>query len=134
MSAFSDYLEGKIVDATLRGVAFPSIATVYVGLSSAAITEAGTTNEVSGTSYARVAITATTANFTSHGATGPASNAGAITFPQAGGSWGTASHVFIADDASAGNVLYHGALTTPKAVGTNDTFQIATGDLDITLA
>lgn len=134
MSAFSDYLEGKIVDATLRGVVFPSIATVYVGLSSAAPTEAGSYNEVTGTSYARVAVTCSTANWTAHGATGPTSNSNAITFPQAGGSWGTATHAFIADASSAGNMLYHGALTTSKAIGTNDTFSIAAGDLDLTLA
>lgn len=134
MSAFSDYLEGKIIDSTLRGQAFPSITTIWVGLSSAAPTEAGAASEITGTSYARVAITASTANFTSHGAAGPSSNANAITFPQAGGSWGTVSHIFISDASTAGNILYHGALTASKTIAANDTFQIAANDLDITLA
>lgn len=133
MSAFSDYLEGKIIDATLRGIAFPTIGTIYIGLSSAAPTDAGTTNETSGTSYARVAVSASTAGFNAHGAAGPASNTNAITFPQAGGSWGTVSHIFISDASTGGNILLHGALTASKAVGTNDTFSVAAGDLDITL-
>ena len=133
MAAFSDYLEGKIIDSTLRGQTFPTISTIWIGLASAATTEAGTASEITGTSYARVSVSATTANFSAHGAAGPSSNAAAITFTIAGGSWGTVSHIFIADASTAGNILYHGALTTPKAVGTNDTFQIAANDLDITL-
>jgi len=133
MAAFSDYLEGKIIDSTLRGQTFPTISTIWVGLSSAAITEAGTLNEITGTSYVRVSVSATTANFSAHGAAGPSSNASAITFPVAGGSWGTATHVFLSDASTAGNVLYHGALTAAKAIEINDTFQIAANDLDITL-
>lgn len=133
MAAFSDYLEGKIIDSTLRGQTFPTIATIYVGLSSASPTEAGSYNEVSGTGYARVSIGATTANFTSHGTIGPASNAGTISFTTASSSWGTITHIFLADASSGGNMLYYGALTASKTVGANDTFQIAAGDLDITL-
>lgn len=133
MGAFGDYLEGKIVDATLRGVAFPTISTIYVGLASASPTESGTFNEVTGTSYARVAVSASTAQWSAHGASGPASNVNAITFPKAGGSWGTATHVFIADASSGGNLLYYNALSASKAIDTNDTFEIAAGDFDITI-
>lgn len=133
MAAFSDYLEGKIIDSTLRGQTFPTISTIWIGLSTAAPTEAGTTNETTAAGYARVSVSATTANFSAHGAAGPASNAGAISFSQATTSWGTITHVFIADASTAGNILYHGALTASKAVGANDTFQIAANDLDITL-
>ncbi len=133
MGAFGDYLEGKIVDASLRGIAFPTITNIYVGLASASPTEAGAFNEVTGTSYARVAVAASTAQWSAHGATGPASNVNAITFPQAGGSWGTASHAFIADASSGGNLLYYQALSASKAIAANDTFEIAAGDFDISL-
>lgn len=133
MAGFGDYLEGKIIDASLRGVAFPTISTIYIGVSTAAPTDAGTFNEATGTNYARVAVSATTANWSAHGAAGPASNVNAITFPQAGGSWGTLTHAFIADAASGGNLLYFNALTASKAIGANDTFEIAAGDFDVTL-
>lgn len=133
MSAFSDYLEGKIVDHVLRGTVYTAPATVYVSLHSASPTDAGG-SEITGTSYARVAITGSTANWSAHGAGGPTSNVSAITFPQAGGSWGTVTHIGIYDASSSGNLLFHGALTASKAIGANDTFQIAANDLDITLA
>lgn len=133
MTAFSDYLEGWIIDAVLRGQTFPTISNIWVGLSTAAPTDAGTTNEASGTGYARVQVAGSTANWSAHGASGPASNAGAITFPTASASWGTITHVFISDASTAGNILFHGALSASKAVGANDTFQIAANDLDITL-
>lgn len=133
MAAFSDYLEGKIIDSTLRGQTFPTISTIWVGLSSAAPVDAGTTNEITAGGYARVSVSATTAAFSAHGANGPSSNGSAISFSQATTSWGTISHVFIADASTGGNVLYHGALTASKTVAANDTFQIAANDLDITL-
>jgi len=61
------------------------------------------------------------------------SNANAITFPQASGSWGTVSHFALFDAAAAGNILAHGSLDESKVVGNGDTLSFAAGDLDITL-
>jgi hypothetical protein len=133
MGAFSDYLEGKIIDSTLRGQTFPTISTIWIGLSTASPTDAGTTNETSGTNYARVSVSASTANFSSHGAAGPSSNSNTITFPQAGGSWGTVTHIFASDASSGGNMLYYGALTASKAVAANDTVSLAAAAFAITL-
>ena len=133
MAAFSDYLELAIADSTLRGIAFVEPTSVFVSLHSADPTDAGG-SEVTGTSYARVYVAAVTGSWTAHGTGGPTDNVAAITFPQAGGSWGTATHVGLYDAASAGNLLYHGVLTASKAIGTNDTFEFAIGDLDITIA
>lgn len=135
MAAFSDYLEAAVLNATLRGVAYTSPTTVYVSAHTAAPTDAApSTGESGGTSYARVAVTASTANWAAPSTGGLTDNVNAITFPTAGSNWGTITHVAVWDAASAGNCLYHGALTTSKAVNTGDTLQIAAGALDITLA
>lgn len=132
---FTDYLEGKIIDLTLRGQAFSAPTTVWVALHTAAPSDASpSTGEVAGNGYARVAITATTANWTAHGASGPADNGGAITFPACStAQWGSVTHASIWDANAAGNCLYVGALTVAKTVGVGDTFSFATGAFDITL-
>ena len=135
MAAFTDYSEAALINATLRGVTFTSPATVWVSAHTAAPTDAApSTGESGGASYARVAITSTTAAWSAPGAGGATSNNAAITFPSAGGSWGTITHIAIWDAATNGNALYHGALAASKAVDTGDTLQIAAGELYITLA
>jgi hypothetical protein len=129
MSAMSDYLENKLVDLTLRGQAFTAPATLYFGLHTAATTDAGGGTEVTGGSYARVAVTASLANFNgtqgsagavSSGTGGVTSNATTITFPAPTANWGVVSHFGIWDAASAGNLLFHGALSTSKTINNGD--------------
>jgi hypothetical protein len=45
----------------------------------------------------------------------------------------TYSHISLWDNSTAGNCLWTGALTAPKAVTAGDTFTIATGQLTVTL-
>lgn len=130
MSAMSDYLENKLVDLTLRGQAFTAPATLYVSLHTTATTDAGGGTEVSGGSYARVAVTASLANFAgtqsagsttaSSGTGGATSNNNTITFPSPTANWGTVSHFGIWDASTAGNLLFHGALTTSKTINNGD--------------
>lgn len=128
--AFSNYLETKLVEYTLRGQVFTQPTSVWIALHSADPGEAGG-NEITGTGYARVAVTCGTAAFSTH--TPPLQNNNTITFPQAGGSWGTATHFSIMDASSSGNMLFYGALTASKAIGTNDTPSFAAAALQITL-
>lgn len=129
MSAMSDYLENKLVDLTLRGQAFTPPATLYFGLHTTATTDAGGGTEVSGGSYARVAVTASLSNFNatqggagsaSSGTGGVTSNATTITFPAPTGNWGTVSHWAVWDASTGGNMLFHGALTTAKTINNGD--------------
>jgi len=134
MSAMSTYLENALVNHVLRNTAYTTPGTtVYVGLIKyydAAVVEAGTlTEEASGGSYARVQVTAWDA--ASNGAT---QNTGAITFPTATGDWGHVSGVFIADHATAGNMLLHGSLTSPREVKNGDVFKFNATDLDISFS
>lgn len=128
MSAASDYLENELLDHVLSNAAYTSPTTVYVGLFTSDPTDAGTGTEVSGGSYARQSASFATASG------GSASTNADITFPTATANWGTITHVGIYDASTAGNLLFHGAVTTSKTIESGDTFQISSGNLTITLA
>lgn len=137
MAAASDYLEQRVLDFVLRGAAehtFTAPTTVYVALFTTATTDAGGGTEVANANaYARTAVTFGAIGIATDGII---SNSVEVSFPQASGSWGTVTHLAIVDSGTygAGNFLYHGALGVSKAIDTNDTFKIAVGDLDITMA
>lgn len=128
-ASMSDYLENKLVDHVFRATAYTAPATLYVGLGTAACSDSSVGTEVTGGSYARVAVTsATTAWKGTHGTTtgassgtgGTISNASAITFPAPTANWGVVTHFFIADASTAGNLLVCQALTTSKTINNGD--------------
>jgi len=128
MSAMSNYLEDALVSATLRNTAYTSPATVYVGLFTSDPTDAGTGTEVSGGSYARRPATfAAPSN-------GVSATDADVDFAQATGAWGTVGWFGIFDASSSGNLMYHGALVTSKAIEIGDSFSISSGNLTVTLA
>ena len=128
MAEMSNYLENALINATLRATTFTSPATVYVGLYTADPTDAGTGTEVSGGSYARKSATF---GAPSNGASTTSAD---ITFDQATASWGTIAYIGILDALTSGNLLYHTALDTSKAIDTGDIFKIASASLTVTLA
>jgi hypothetical protein len=128
MAEMSNFLENALVNATLRNTAYTSPSAVYLALYTSDPTDADSGTEVSGTSYARQSITF---GAPSNGVT---TNSAAIEFPQAGGSWGTVTHVGIRDASSAGNLLYHTVLDASKTIATGDVFRVASGSLSVTLA
>jgi len=130
MANFSNYLENALINGTLRGTNFTAPGTVYLALftssSSLANLEAGTiTDEVSGGSYARQAVTFVAPT------NGTTENTGAVTYEDMPAS--TVAFVAVMDALTAGNVLYYGALTTARTLASGDTFTIPAGDLDIAL-
>ena len=127
----SDYLENKILDHVLGGGDFSRPATVHVALYTSAPGDAGGGTEVSGGSYARVAVTNNSTNFPAASG-GLKSNGTEITFPEATANWGTVVAFAILDNGTGGNFLYWGDLTASKAINTGDTAKFAVGDLDIT--
>lgn len=134
MGSFADYLENRVLDHIFGGAASSAPGTLYVGLSTTTITDAGgNITEPSGNGYARVAVTNNSTNFP-NASGGAKANGTAITFPQASGSWGTVTDFFISDASSGGNIYAYGALAVAKAVTSGDTLSIPIGDLDITLA
>jgi hypothetical protein len=128
MSALSDYLENEIADHILGGGDYTRPATVYAALFTSGPTDAGGGTEVSGSGYARVAITNNLTNWPAASG-GTKANGTAISFPSASGSWGTVTHFAIFDATSGGNMLLHGALSASKTVGSGDTPSFGVGDL-----
>lgn len=109
------------------------ITNLYVSLHTADPGEAGnqSTNEISYTGYARVAVARTAGGWTVSG--GLATNAAAITFGQCTAGSGTATHVGIGTAVSGtGKLLYSGALTASLAISAGITPEFGAGELDIT--
>ena len=127
----SNYLENEILDHILGGGDYTRPATVYVGLHTSNPDEDDSGTEVSGGSYARVSVTNNATNWPAASG-GAKSNGTAVTFPTASASWGTVTHFGIYDAASAGNLLYYGALTASKSIDSGDTAEFAIGEIDIT--
>jgi len=127
----STYLANKIYDHVYRNTAYTSPTTVYVALftssSSLAALKAGTlTNEVSGGSYARVAVTM--------GApTDGDGSAGTVTFTTATAGWGTVRFFAYMDASTSGNVLTYGQLTSDVTINNGNTFQFNSGSLAATV-
>lgn len=141
-TSMSDYLENKLTDFLLRGQTFTAPATVYAGLDTATCNDAGGGTEVTGGSYARVAVTSSLANWAgtqsagsttaSTGTGGTTSNNNAITFPAPTANWGSVVSFRLWDSSTAGNVLFCAALTVSKTVNNGDAApSFATGALTI---
>lgn len=140
MAALSDFLENKLIDWLLRAQAIgitgataaagTGPATTYVALLTAAPSDAGGGTEVSGGSYARVAVTSSLANWAgtqaaasttaSSGTGGTTSNNAAITFPAPTANWGVCTHLAVYDASTTGNLLFWAALTVSKTVNNGD--------------
>jgi hypothetical protein len=142
MAAMSDYLEDQIINHIFRSSTFSKPATIAIALCTAAPTAASTGSTIvevaNSGSYARVNLGAP--NDSTWGdpsvGDGTTGNTGTITFPQATANWNaTVTYVAIVDSATygAGNVLFWGALATPKTVTTGDTFQFDVDSLEITI-
>ncbi len=129
MSKMSDYLEKKLLDHVLRNTAYTPPASVYLALFTTDPTDAGTGTEVTGGAYARQKITFGAAS--SPG--GTASTTADIAFPVATANWGTVTHVGIYDAATAGNLLFHGALNTPRTINIDNQLCILAEELVVIL-
>lgn len=122
----------NVGDATgLRGSTTAGV--FYISVATANPNETGTqtTSEAAYTSYARVSVARSTAQWTA--ASNTADNDNAITFPAATGGSETETHFGIGSDASgAGNLFFYGALAAGLAVSSGITPQFAAGALDVT--
>ena len=131
--SFSDFLELELLDHVFGNAAYTAPATLYVSLFTAAPSDTGGGTEVSGGSYARVAVTNNATNFPAASG-GAKSNGTVITFPAPTANWGTVVAFGIHDAASAGNLLAWATLTTNRTINSGDGApKFAIGDLDITL-
>jgi len=123
----SNAFENLILAHTLGAVTFAAPGTVWAGLWTTTLDDTSTgatAGEVSGGSYARVAITNNQTNWPAPSG-GTVKNGVAITFPAATADWGTITHCSVLNAASAGTILYWAALTASKIVQNGDTAQFA---------
>lgn len=127
--AKSNYLETEILEHIFKGIAiFTPLTNLYVALYTANPTDADSGTEVTGGSYARVAVAVGSGwTLTSNAVT----NAAAIAFPQATADWGTITHFGLRSASSGGNLLYHGALAVSKVIANGDTARFEAGELDV---
>ena len=124
--SFSNNAENLVLNWVLTTGAATRPTAWYVALFTTDPTDADTGTEVTGGSYARTAVTfSVTGN--------AATNTAGVEFPAATASWGTVSHIGVYDASTGGNLIFHSALTTAKAITDGDVFRIPTGDLDFTL-
>ena len=122
--SMSNYLEEELLDQVFNNLAAPAISTPYISLHTADPGETGA-SECTGGSYARQAGSFGAA---SGGAISTDADLQFTSMPAC-----TVTHVGVWDAASGGNFLWGGALSASKTVNSGDTFEIASGDLDVTL-
>lgn len=129
------FYKTEVANAILGASTYAKTGSVYVALHTADPTAAGNVGEltIGANSYARVAVTNDAAGFPPASG-GVKSNAAAVTFPTATGSWGTVTHFSVKDAASGGNTLFYGALSASKTVASGDTISIPAGQLVLTIA
>ena len=131
MSAFSDYLEAKILNRVLNAqddAAWPVIDDVYIALFTAAPSDSGGGTEVSGGSYARKIVTT---GFTV--TNGHAENTADVEFIQATADWGTITHWGIFDAITSGNLLFHAVLTESRTINSGGQAKFLATELKIDL-
>lgn len=129
-ASMSDYLENKVTDWLLRGQTYTVPTTQYFALATTSGSDAACGTEVSGGSYARVAVTSSMANFAgtqsagstsaSSGTGGTTSNNVAITFPTPTANWGSVVEFCVFDASTSGNLLYRAGLGVSKTVNNGD--------------
>ena len=132
----SDTFENDLLKLIFNGTAIANLAdnaasapntSLYVSLHTADPGEAGnqTTNEISYTSYARVAVARTSGGFTvTASSVSPAAN---IDFPAATGGTGTVTYFAIGTASSGtGKILYSGTVTPNITVSSGVTPRLTT--------
>ena len=133
MGSLSDYAEKKVLDHLVGKTAL-TMPTAYIALSTADPLDAGSgIAEPVANGYTRKATVAADWNAAAGASPGTTTNANALSFPQASGSWGTITHFAIFDALSGGNMLFQGQLTVSKAVASGDTLSFAAGQISLTM-
>lgn len=132
MASFSNYLENALLNRVFNGAALSLPSTLYIGLFTAAPTDAGGGTEVSGNNYSRLAVPADSTNFPT-ATSGTIQNALTLTFAIPSGNWGTVTHIGIFDAATAGNLLVWGALNQSRIITSSADVKLNQNQLTITL-
>lgn len=130
----TNYERNRIQDVRYGGSAsYTKAATVYIALFTAAPSVTGGGTEVTGGSYARVAVTNDATNWP-NAVAGLKGNAVALTFAQATASWGTVTHMAIFDAPTGGNMQEFATLAAAKTVQNGDVVQFGVNSIQMQAA
>jgi len=122
---FSTYLGNVVIDHLFRNQSFTSPSAVYVSLHTADPGLTGT-NEVSGGSYARQALTLSAADSKA------TSNSAEVSFASMPGT--TVSYAGVWDQGgTGGNFMASGSISASKIVNEGDTFQFPISNFSMTI-
>ncbi len=120
--------DGSVTWTAVSGV--PSLLNSYVALFTATPSDTGGGTEVTGGSYARVAVGNSLANLAgtqsatsttlSSGSGGTTSNNAAVTFPAPTANWGIVTSFGVYDTPTGGNLLFYANLTVSKTINNGD--------------
>jgi hypothetical protein len=120
----SDALETLYINHEFRTATFAKPSSCWIGLFTAAPSDAGGGTEVStaGTNYARVDAGVGDSSWAAtSGGSGLTSNLAAITFPDPlGNNWGTVTHFAIFDSPVGGTMRRWSPLVAPKLITAGD--------------
>lgn len=129
-AALADNAENKILDAVLRAQALGAPATSYMALYTTCPTDSTAGTEVTGGSYARVAVTSSLVNWAgtqsagsttaSSGTGGTTSNNIAITYSAPTANWGVVTCTGLLDAPTGGILWIYTALTANKTINNGD--------------
>ncbi|CAB4139722.1 hypothetical protein UFOVP353_2 [uncultured Caudovirales phage] len=140
MAALTTQSANDVLNYILRNVApsWGGASTLYMSLHTGTIGAGGnqTTNEVSYTGYARVAVTRNSSGTFTAASGGASDNGAAITFgnPTAGTFPITATHIALGENASGtGTVIEYTALTDSLVINLNVQPNLAIGTADFTI-
>lgn len=138
----SNWLENAVLDHLLGTnttvLSTGLLATVYVGLWNSTINDTFTTTstgECAGSTYARIAVTNSSANWT-NSTLGSKQNKTVVSFTTSAGSdWGTIQAMAIMNSnttVAGGNIMYWADLTASQVINSGNTVQFSTGAIVIT--
>ena len=121
--AKSNALEDSILNHVYRTSTFTKPTALWIALYTADPTDADAGTEVTGGSYARIAVPPLDANWdlpVNDAGGQKTANTGVITFDAPTADWGQITHFGVRSLVTGGVLHHHGALTTPKTVNNGD--------------
>lgn len=141
----SDYLSNKLIDLIFRGQAYTFPSSMWLAAMTATPTSAGGGTEVGGgVGYSREEIPSTLTDWSgtqaagstvaSNGTAGRISNNNAIDYSAPTGTWGDVGWAALKDASSSGNLMWWGALNSPKSIGVGTPLSYAADTIGLTWA
>ena len=125
MALISDYLENKLANFIFRGTQMDTPGDVWVGLFNGDPKDENKKLELIGNGYGREIV-----EFDSP-RNGLIKNSNNVIFHKATDKWDTVTHIALFDEEMAGNMLFHGEVSTPIIVGKKKNFYIKIGNLQV---